>query len=45
VGSNSPKGTAIVLVLNARTFDGYDFGLSQKPVDLAKLGKVVQLPM
>jgi hypothetical protein len=40
----APQGTAIALIINASTFEGYDFTITRQPHDLSKLGAVVQLP-
>lgn len=39
-GGHRPKGTVITLVVNARTGQGLDFGLSNRYPDLRKLGPV-----
>jgi hypothetical protein len=44
-GGPSPTGTAIALIINARTYTGYDFAITKAPHDLGKLGEVIQLPM
>jgi hypothetical protein len=44
-GATAPKGTAIGLIVNAKTLVGYDFTLSPKSHDLAELGQVVTLPL
>jgi hypothetical protein len=40
----APQGTAVALIINASTFEGYDFTITRQPHDLSKLGAVVQLP-
>lgn len=44
-GGPTPTGTAIALIINARTYTGYDFAITKAPHDLGKLGEVIQLPM
>ncbi|HZC71697.1 MAG TPA: hypothetical protein VE442_13465 [Jatrophihabitans sp.] len=44
-GVRAPTGNAIVLIIDAGTFEGYDFSITKQPQDLASLGTVVQLPM
>jgi len=41
----SPTGTAIVIVLDANTFDQYAGALAHEPQDLSTLGTIVDLPM
>lgn len=43
-GSSPPTGTVISLVVDARTYAGLDFGMYRVPVNLASLGKVIDLP-
>ncbi len=40
-----PNGMAVALVINARTFRGYDAAFSREPHDLSALGTVIQLDM
>jgi hypothetical protein len=42
---HTPTGTAVALVINARTYVGYDFTITKTPHDLTKLGAPIQLPM
>ncbi len=42
-GADPPSGTAITLVLDAVTYEGSEFGIDKKPLDLSKLGEVVDL--
>jgi hypothetical protein len=42
-GAAAPRGRFQVLIVGASTFQGLDFGLSDKKSDLTKLGQVVEL--
>ena len=41
----APTGTAVVLIVNADTFEGYDYAVTKQPHDLASLGTVIELPL
>jgi hypothetical protein len=36
-------GTVIFLIIDARTWEGYTFGLTRTPIDLSRLGAVIPL--
>jgi hypothetical protein len=42
---HTPTGTAVALIVNARTYAGYDFTISKKPHDLTRIGTPIKLPM
>jgi hypothetical protein len=41
----APSGSAIALVINARTFEGYDFTITKEPHNLTELGGAIPLPV
>jgi hypothetical protein len=38
-------GTSIAVIIDARTYEGYDFVITKVPHDLASLGRIVHLPL
>jgi hypothetical protein len=42
---HTPTGKAVALVIDARSYTGYDFALTRAPHDLTRLGAPIRLPM